>query len=524
MKKSIFVIFSLFCFSQLVSSNINWTYPPTLISTSGITASDPHLAMDASGDVVAVWIENQVVKSKYKLSNAVWGPVSIVSGPTATSPRVVSDVNGNVTAIWLQGTTVYGASKTYLKVWGTPVALSASNASNPSLAVDTTGDVIAAWSRNGNIETSTKLLGGNWRTPMIVTNPGSAAVFPCVAMGGSGANTTAVLVWHSTASNIVYTSTKPVSSGFWSTAQAISNTANALEAGYAHVAVDANANATAVWYSYNVTGPVYSAVTVQAATRPAGGSWTSPVSISEPGILNPDTLTARVAYDATGNAVSLWTTSFDGENYSIQSAINPVYGSWTAPIVLVNSDLYSYQADQAVCSLGDAIAVYMFYNGVSLEIQSSELDITGFMNSMWSVPLNISSGTQNAYPFVAATLTGNVINSAAVWITANGITNSVVATTGSKTLVGPPSNLSVTQSTNNFGVFTEYYNTLSWQASTDPNAVGYLIYRNGTFLQQVPANVLEIVDDNQVQNGSVTYGVASVDNQQSHSPIITISY
>jgi len=194
------------------------------------------------------------------------------------------------------------------------------------------------------------------------------------------------------------------------------------------------------------------------------------------------------------------------------------------PTDLIADNLYSFQAGRSVCSFGDALALYLFYNGVALQIQSSELDITGFMNSVWSVPLTISTGLQNGSPSVAATLMGNAVNSTAAWVNSNGGTNSVVASTGTKALVLPPSNLAVTQSSNNFGVFTEYFNTLNWQASTDPNAVGYLVYRNGVFLAQVPANVLQFIDDNQVQNGSVTYGVASLDSLQSHSPIITISF
>jgi hypothetical protein len=102
--------------------------------------------------------------------------------------------------------------------------------------------------------------------------------------------------------------------------------------------------------------------------------------------------------------------------------------------------------------------------------------------------------------------------------------NLVLGSVGTKTVMAPPSGLSVAQSSNNFGVFTEYYNTVNWTASTDPNVVGYLVYRNGVFIGEVAADVLSMVDDNRVQSGPVVYGVAALDDQQSHSRIITVSY
>ena len=523
MKKLLCIVFSLVCSSQLICSDINWTFPPTALSTPGTNAGDPHVAVDSNGNSVAIWVENGVVKSKYKLISGNWGSVSTLSGPSASSPRVVQDSNGNAAAVWLEGTVVKAATKPFMQIWSAAVTLSNTGAINPCIAVDAAGNLIAAWARNGNVETFTKILGNNWSNSGSINSPGNPTAFPSITIGGTGTSARAFIVWHSTVSSLtnVYTSTKLVSSGNWSSPAVLSDTTH--QAAYAHVAADKDGNATAIWYSYDLTGSVYSSVVVQSASRPSGGSWSSPVSLSAAGMRNPATLAAQVAYDAMGNRVALWSTSFDDETFTLQSAIRPTYGSWSQPQVLVHS-LYSNQTDLSVCTLGDALALYLFYNGNALQILSSELDITGFMDSLWSVPLTISTGTQNAFPSVAATLTGNVINSSGVWLVGNGINNSVVAATGTKTLVSPPTNLAVAQTSNNFGVFTEYHNTLSWYASSDPNVVGYLIYRNGVFLQQVGSNILQIVDDNRVQNGSVTYGVASVDSQNSHSPIVTISF
>src|SRR5262249_13921255 len=151
-------------------------------------------------------------------------------------------------------------------------------------------------------------------------------------------------------------------------------------------------------------------------------------------------------------------TSFDNMTYNIESSLKPVRENWTGPVDIVNANLYASSVDLSISSFGDALALYMFYNGVSLIIQSSEADISGFLENAWSVPINVSNGTQNGFPKTAATLTGNAINAAAVWIGMNGSHSVINASTGSKNLPLPPTGLSVVQSSTNFGVFTEFYN------------------------------------------------------------------
>lgn len=158
-----------------------------------------------------------------------------------------------------------------------------------------------------------------------------------------------------------------------------------------------------------------------------------------------------------------------------------------------------------------------------LYLQSIESNINGYLNNVWSVPVTLSIGSENGFPKVVSTINGNQIYATAIW--ANyGANKSVMAVTGSKTLVLPPSNLNVAQNLNNFGVFTEYSNTLSWTASADPSAIGYLIFRNGLFLEQVGANVLSYIDHNRAQNGSVTYNVSSIDAQQTQSAAVSINF
>ncbi len=521
MKKILSILFTFLAFSQLQANPISWSSPPTTLSGAN-NASDQQVAIDTAGDAVAVWVENNFVKSSSKTINGNWSSSVNISATGASSPRLVMDHNGNAIAVWVENGIIKAASKLFNSNWSSSTSLSTSGASSPTLCVDGAGNVVAAWVRGNNIETSTKLFGVNWQTRVTISS--TAATTPSVAIGGSGSNTRAVIVWQGTSSgtNVIFSSTKLLS-GSWSSALAISDTDR--NASRPSVAVDSNANALAIWYVYDITGSIYSNVVVKSSARPsASGTWGAISKLSKPGIRNPSTLFARVAFDTLGNAIALWNTSFDDETFTLESAVKPVNGKWSDAVDLVGSNLYGYSADMSVTSFGDVLGLYLFYNGQSLLIQSVESDINGYLNNFWSVPITLSLGTQNAYPKIAAALNGNVLHTVALWANNNGAHNSIVASTGSKNLILPPTNLHVTQNVHNFGVFNEYYNTLSWNASLDPKVVGYLIFRNGVFIEQVGADVLQFIDDNKTQNGPVTYSVTALDDQQTQSTTVSINF
>lgn len=522
MKKLLSLFFTLLMFSHLQGGNITWTPSPTMISGAGVNASSPQVAIDVNGNAIAVWVENNFVKSSTKLVNGSWSARVNVSATNASSPSVAMDQNGNATAVWIENGLAKAATKTLNGNWSSATSLSLSGASSPVICVDDAGDVIAAWVRNGNIETSTKLFGANWQSRTSITS--SSATAPSIAIGGTGNNARAVIVWQGVSSgdNVIYNTSKLIR-GSWTSAKVISEAGS--QAVQPFVAVDANSNAIAVWYTYEIADQSYINVIVKSSSRDSvTGTWGAVSSLSQPGMRNPATLLARVAFDRIGNAIALWNTSFDDETFTIESAVKPINSHWSLPTNLINSNVYAYLADVSTTAFGDVLSLYMFYNGANLLIQSVESDMNGFLNNQWSVPITISTGTDNAYPKIASSLIGNVIHADAVWTHYNGSYTSIMASSGSKTLVLPPSNLNVTQSVNNFGVFNEYYNTLSWDASDDSNAVGYLIFRNGTFVAQVGADVLEYIDNNRAQSGPVTYGVSAIDEQQTQSVIVSVEY
>ena len=91
------------------------------------------------------------------------------------------------------------------------------------------------------------------------------------------------------------------------------------------VAVNARGDAAAVWRRYDGTNFL-----VQAATRPAGGTWSAPATQSAPGRTPVEPVVA-VADD--GAATAAWTRS-DGTNDIAQASSRPAGGAWGTPLDL----------------------------------------------------------------------------------------------------------------------------------------------------------------------------------------------
>ena len=185
----------------------SWQSPVDL-SASGQNASGPQLAVDSSGVVTAVWYRydgsNNPIIQASRFSGGSWSsPVNLsASGQNAFYPHLAVDSSGVVTAVWYRSNgsnDIIQASRFSGGSWSSsPVNLSAvgQNAYFPQLAVDSSGVVTAVWRRsNGsiNITQASRFSDGSWQSPVDLSASGQS-VFgePQVAVDPSGVVTT---VW-----------------------------------------------------------------------------------------------------------------------------------------------------------------------------------------------------------------------------------------------------------------------------------------------------------------------------------------
>jgi len=509
--------------SQGISGNINWSLPSTL-SMAGVDATDPRVVIDVKGNVTAVWIESGLVKASTKTAGGSWQISTTLSNPGASSPRLSIDRGGNVVALWVEEGVVKSAMLPLNSSWSCPVDLSKSGASSPELAVDYSGNAVAVWMRNGCIESSMQLFGKAWGEVSLLSESGADS--PSVAIGSNG---TVAVTWHSSSSgDAIATAIGSISGAAWDIDKAVIPLPLSLNHHhhFPKVVVDESGNATTLWFRYGRIGSAYTNVAVLASTLMAGArSWSAPVVLSGTGLRNPADLQLRLGVDEEGNLLAVWTNSYDGETFSIESAEKKKGGEWTEPALPTVPNLYSFQVDLSLTSKGKGLITYMGFDGVSsIGIFSQEIDSANPFSASWSAPVSVSQVIRNGYPYSGFTASGNTANAVAIWESFNGMNTAIQVSTGAKTMVPSPTDLSVVQQASDFGVFTEYYNTLTWTASPSPNIIQYNIYRNGVFFTAVDANTLQVVDHNAVQGEPVTYGVAALDNTVEQSEITTMSF
>lgn len=510
-----FLCYSSVCFTG------QWPDLPVDISTPGQDASSPEVVIDSNGDVIAVWLENGRVMVRSASISGGWDPViGTLSGAGASEPQVKIDSQGNATVIWLENGVVQSVSKVSGGSWPvSPDAISGTGASSPQMALDANGDVIVVWLEGGFVKSATKLFNGSWPGTSD-TLSSSGASFPQVAVGDDG---TVVAIWQEPLGLIstVYASSKQIA-GSWGAAEAISSPN--LNSGCPRITVDSNGKATAVWFSYQVLGSVFSDVYLQGSSLSLGGSWSVPVNISSPEIRNPADLVAQVIACPNGAALAIWTASYNGELFNLEWSLLSEE-KWSSPNICVPQNLFALDFSASKDAYGDVVLAWMCLDDFSnfLLIQGALNDTSG-ASKIFGGTWMMSNGGSNAYPSVSVSSSSSSIIGALVWRNYNGTNNVIQAVISEVPYLLPPSNLAVTQGVNNYGVLLEYYNQITWDPSLSPNIISYLVFRDGVNIAYVDANTGSYIDRNRIQNQPVVYGVASYDNYGLQSDPASVTF
>lgn len=174
------------------------------------------------------------------------------------------------------------------------------------------------------------------------------------------------------------------------------------------IGVDAAGDATVVWSRWDGTQYV-----VQAAQRPAGGTWTAPVDLGtsrQPNV-------PQVVVDGAGNATAMW-RRFEADRTVVQSARRPDDGAWTAAVDVATDPSADYTRRDvpqlAVDGAGTVTATWSRFEAATGQpwkdtVQSATRPVDG----AWSAPVDLSApGTAARTSDVAVDAAGNAT---AVW-------------------------------------------------------------------------------------------------------------
>jgi hypothetical protein len=186
---------------------------PTLIEPNPGFASFPHVEFDNNGNAIAAWYQKfgapqgrHIWANRYDVGSGSWGaPTRLDSSPLdAQGPSLAVNGSGNAMAVWRQwddqGVFIGIWANQYVvgQGWGTATLIETGSAAadNPDVAMDSSGNATAVWKQSdgtfNSIWANRYVAGPGWGTATLIETRNGAADFPKVA---TDANGNAMAVW-----------------------------------------------------------------------------------------------------------------------------------------------------------------------------------------------------------------------------------------------------------------------------------------------------------------------------------------
>ena len=173
-----------------------WGAAVSIMSDTGNIYANPQIAIDDSGNAIAVWdaYSGSTVRiwaSRY--SGGSWGTATIVDedpSNNAYNPQIAMDSSGEAVVVWGQGAEV--RSKKYIPGAGWGGLEIAGLGDTPAIAVGETGQAIAVWQLSSHIVGKTYSFVSGWGEMVTLEDSIDFAESPRIAMSRDGK---AIAVW-----------------------------------------------------------------------------------------------------------------------------------------------------------------------------------------------------------------------------------------------------------------------------------------------------------------------------------------
>jgi hypothetical protein len=280
-----------------------WSSAVAIEPTAQISnALDSSTGMEDTGDAVTVWTEvpdsgSSRVWANYMAPNGTWGtPVFIDSGSTASNPLVAMNATGTAYAVWTFADVsgrkhIYSARFTVAEGWSAALPVSSDNTSdadNARIAVDAAGYGYALWEQGGNIQFSRYV--SSWSSQVAISSGGSSDQNARIAVNASGA---ALATWNR---GLTIMAASNPGNG-WIGLTTIYTETNSNP--FAELAIDWAGNGFATWQ-------VYASRTIDVLRFDASShQWGTAPQPAAPSFAG-DAQEQSVMFDPSGNALLAW--------------------------------------------------------------------------------------------------------------------------------------------------------------------------------------------------------------------------
>lgn len=347
------------------------------------SAFDPQVAVDADGNALTVWWQHDgkrfnIWANRYDAVTG-WGtPVRLKADDSGSAfdPQIAVDANGNALAVWNQQDdkryNIWANRYDAATGWGKPSRLkvdAAGGAFDPQVAMDADGNALAVWQqfygKHANIWANRYDVAAGWGNPSrLKADDDRAAFYPQLSVDAYG---NAVAVWwqHDGTRANIWANRYDAASG-WGTSTAI----KADDSGDAfdpQVTLDADGNALAFWSQEDETHS-----NIWANRHDVASGWSAPSRIKTDdsgGAFYP-----QLAVDADGNAFAVW-VQHDGKRANVWANRYDAATGWGTPrLIETNNGGDAFHPQIAVDADGHALAVWWQHDGTRTNIWANRYE------------------------------------------------------------------------------------------------------------------------------------------------------
>ncbi|MBI5512069.1 MAG: hypothetical protein HY903_25200 [Deltaproteobacteria bacterium] len=400
---------------------------PAAVEVAASAATDPRVATDPSGNVLAVWRQGVSVFNAKADRYAVgvgWGTDQALETDVnnVVAIEVCTDGVGNGFAVWSQsdGTrrNIWAARyRGALATWGAAALLDTNdNGANASrVAADAAGNAAAVWYQSNGVRvrvfSARYAAGVGWGAPVGLDAANGDSAMPRIAMHAAGV-ATAVWMQDDGTRDSIFANRYD---GAWGAAAALESGTGDADA--PQVGVSQNGTVIAVWAQtdgarYNIWYNRYTT------------AWGTAARIASD---THDGRDPHLALDANGNAVAVWRQNDGSRDNVVASRFTAVSASWSPPVLIETNNGAVGAVGTAggpqvtIAGDGSAVAVWPQSDGIQFNIWANRFDAAA---GAWGAAKRIESAANDAMdPAITADGGGNAT---AIWQQGNGAANDII--------------------------------------------------------------------------------------------------
>ena len=310
---------------------------------------DANVATNGQGQAVALWVRSGI--TSYLLEASMFTPtggwttaltLSTTVDPRGFQPRIAVDASGNALAVWVQRATNFSPWQLFAwrfvaasQSWEPALRLDSNSigepADNPEVAINPAGEAFVVWPAPGSTPGSYALwsrrmaAGGSWDIPVQLDPAASGPPEQRVAVDASGNAMVVFKKLDNPSFPSIWSTRFDAFSASWGTAVAV-ETNNVNRATAPQIAFDGNGQAVAAWVQYDGTQEL-----ILSNRHTVAGGWGTPQQVAAGAINRLASLS--LAVNAGGTAVAAWRQDF----WYVGASIQAPGAAWRTPQLASNT-------------------------------------------------------------------------------------------------------------------------------------------------------------------------------------------